>query len=120
MIDRHRAPEEADDEARPAGDQEGDHGQHDGRHQLVPMQPHQLRILGEIADLHEIDGVVLAGEDPAHMGEEKPVWRGECTSSSVSEYRWWCRCLAAHHSTLFWAVLWARKARMNWNTRLVA
>ncbi len=71
VIDCHRAPEEADDEARPAREQEGDQGQHSGRHKLVPVQPPQLRILGEIADFHEIDRVVLAGEGPAHMGEEE-------------------------------------------------
>ena len=35
------------------------------------MKPHQLRVLGEVAHLHEIDRVVLACEDPAHMRKEE-------------------------------------------------
>ena len=72
VIDQHGAPEEAHHQARPAADEKTDHAQHDGRHELVPVQPHQLGIAGEIGDLYEIGGVVPAGKDPAQMAVDEP------------------------------------------------
>ncbi len=45
---------------------------------------------------------------------------GECTSSTVSEYLWWWRCLADHQRTPFWSDVWDRTASTSWNARLVS
>ncbi len=73
VIDEHGAPEEADEQARPAGDQKADDGERDGRDELEAVQPHQLGIAGEVADLHEIGLVVTVGEDPADMAVEEAL-----------------------------------------------
>ncbi|MGY4327142.1 hypothetical protein ACVWWG_001559 [Bradyrhizobium sp. LB7.2] len=76
VIDQHGAPQEADDEAGPSGNQEAEPRQRNGRQEFQPMQPHQLRIGGEIADLHEVGPVVLPVKNPAEMTVEKaPVTR---------------------------------------------
>ena len=77
MIDEHRAPEEADHKAGPAGDEDRQQGEHDRRHELVLVQPHQFRIAGEIGDLDQIRHIVLAGKNPAEMTVDEALmsWR---------------------------------------------
>ena len=68
VIDQHRAPEEADHQARPAADQEADQRQHDGGHELEAVQPEQLGIAGEILDLDEVGRVVPARRRSSRHG----------------------------------------------------
>src|SRR5271155_6073807 len=67
VIDRNGAPEEADDEARPTGGGETGEREREGRRQFVAMEPHQLRILGEIRHSGEICRLVAAGGAPDEM-----------------------------------------------------
>jgi hypothetical protein len=62
-------------------------------------------------------GVALG--DPADVRVPEAALDGECTSQGRSENLWWCRWWAAHQRTPFWPEVSARKARMNWKTRLV-
>src|SRR6185437_7477943 len=67
MIDRDRAPEEADDQPRPASDGETEDGERERRRQFVTVEPHQLRITGEIRHPGEIGHLLAAGENPAEV-----------------------------------------------------
>jgi len=67
VIDEHGAQEESDEQARPSRDEKTGYRQHERRHQLVAVQPHQLGEAGEVGDLHEIGAVVAAREDPPEM-----------------------------------------------------
>ena len=69
--DEARAPEKADDQARPAGNQVAQHGERISRPALMAMQPHQFGIAREVVDLDHVEGVVPAREDPAHMAVDK-------------------------------------------------
>ena len=86
MPDQHGAPAEADHEAGPARDQPGQRAEQGGRQVRVPIEPHQLRIAGEVGDRIVVGGAMPRREDPADVRTEKPCWRGECTSSAVSEW----------------------------------
>ena len=67
VIDEHGAQEESDEQARPSRDEKAGYRQHERRHQLVAVQPHQLGEAGEVGDLHEVGAVVAAREDPPEM-----------------------------------------------------
>ena len=57
MIDGDGAPEEADDQPRPARDGEADAASAKAARQLEAMQPHQLGVFGKI--LHPVEVRVL-------------------------------------------------------------
>ena len=71
VIDGDRAPEEADDEARPAGDGEAEDGEHESRDLFVAVEPHQLGEFGEIRDPIDVHRLLAAGEDPADMAVDE-------------------------------------------------
>ena len=71
VIDGDSAPEEADDQPRPAGDGEAEDGEHERRDLFVAVEPHQLGIFGEIRDPVDVHRVLAAGEDPADMAVEE-------------------------------------------------
>lgn len=59
VIDENRAPEESDDQARPSADYETEQGKNARGHELMSVQPHQLRVAREIGDLHKVGCVML-------------------------------------------------------------
>src|SRR6476469_2787736 len=71
VIDQHGAPQEADDETGPSANQETERSQRDGWQEFQAMQPHQLRIGGEISDFHEVGAIVLPVKNPAEMTVEE-------------------------------------------------
>ena len=87
VIEQHRAPEEADHQAGPAGDQKTDDRQRDRRQELEPVQPHELAIAREIRDLHQVGAVVPAGKNPSHMAVREAPVAGRMHVRSLSECR---------------------------------
>ena len=59
VVDEHRAPDEADDEAGPAGNEETEDGEGDRRNHFVFVQPHQLGIARQIRNLGQVGLVML-------------------------------------------------------------
>ena len=73
VVDRDRAPEEADHQALPsvrrkACERENDRGRH-----FEPMQPHQLWKPGEVADPGQIGLAVATIENPADVAVQEPA-----------------------------------------------
>src|SRR5439155_24376542 len=67
MIQQDGAPEEADHEPWPSGNEEAETSDHDRWKNLEFVQPDQLGIRRKIRDLHQIGCIVLSVEDPADM-----------------------------------------------------
>ena len=88
--------------------------------ELVAVQPHQLRVPGEIGDLREIDRVVLACEDPADMRVEEAGVPGRMDVVLGIGVQVVVAVLGSppQHALLGRGL--GEEARMNWNTRLVA
>src|SRR5271157_2794558 len=72
VVNRDRAPEEADDEPGPAGGEETGERERGGGRLFVAMEPHQLRIARQIGHPGEIRSVMAASENPADMTVKEP------------------------------------------------
>ena len=66
-------------------------GQCQWRDQKVPVQPADFREGGQIADQGQVRVVMLTAQNPSDGPPQKLLATGECTSISVSEYRWCLR-----------------------------
>ncbi len=76
VVDRHRAPAEADHQAGPAGQEKAQGAQGDRRQQLVSVQPAQLGVARKILDLDQVGIGVAPVENPADVGVEDAALAG--------------------------------------------
>src|SRR6476620_4548877 len=67
VIQQDGAPEKADHEPRPSGNEDAERSEHDCWQDLQFVQPHQLKIRSKIGTLHQVSSVVLSIENPADM-----------------------------------------------------
>ena len=74
--EHHGAEAEAPEEESPPTDEIEDHGEDHGRHEVIFIEPAQLGVLREVADVFETSVVVLVGDEPADMRPEKAKQRG--------------------------------------------
>src|SRR5260370_39433470 len=73
--EQHSAQAEAPHKQVPSADQPKRGAKGDRRHQVVLVQPAQLRKLREVADVFEARVVVFIGDDPANLRPEKAKQR---------------------------------------------
>src|SRR3954471_2928352 len=76
VIDKHSAPEEADDQARPPVYRKAERTKRHCRRDLEAVKPHQFGKLGKIRDPHKVRSLVLAIENPSNMRVEEALVPG--------------------------------------------
>ena len=67
VIQEDGAPEEADHEPSPSGNEDAESSDHDRWQNLQFVQPHQLRIRRKIRNFQQISCIVLSIENPTYM-----------------------------------------------------
>jgi hypothetical protein len=76
VVEHRGAPEEADDQSRPAADREARDRQREPRNPVMAVEPAQLRVAHQVGDQAVVRVLLRAREDPAHVGEpEAPLTR---------------------------------------------
>jgi hypothetical protein len=76
VIDQHRAPEEADYQAGPAGNEKANDTEGDRWQEFKLVQPHEFWIAHKIGYLHQVGLGMPARKNPSHVAVEKAAAPG--------------------------------------------